>query len=161
MFVLGVGAAFSTAFGRGDDRTLQAAGLFEAAMSSLFHERLLRRPGRVPRGERHAECTRRRAASDTSPGHRFCSDKVTLVPDDFDPTAMIERFRARAVAVRSRGIPPIEGPERQRFVEQAQLDFMDYAMLGDAEASLADGILTLRIDLRPQTPDGDGGNQPP
>jgi hypothetical protein len=84
-----------------------------------------------------------------------------LVPDDFDPTAMIERFRARAVAVRSRGIPPIEGPERQRFVEQAQLDFMDYAMLGDAEASLADGILTLRIDLRPQAPDGDGGNQPP
>ena len=26
---------------------------------------------------------------------------------------------------------------------------MDYAMLADAEASLADGILTLRIDLRP------------
>jgi hypothetical protein len=83
------------------------------------------------------------------------------VPDDFDPTAMIERFRARAVAVRGRGIPPIEGPERQRFVEQAQLDFMDYAMLGDAEASLAEGILTLRIDLRPPGTDGGGGNQPP
>jgi hypothetical protein len=71
------------------------------------------------------------------------------VPDDFDPDAMVERFRLRAEAVRSRGLPPVEGPERQRFKEQAQADYMDYAMLADAEASLADGILTLRIDLRP------------
>ena len=62
---------------------------------------------------------------------------------------MISRFRDRAKAVRERGLPPVEGPERQRFREQAQTDFMDYAMLGDAEASLEDGILTLRIDLRP------------
>ena len=46
-------------------------------------------------------------------------------------------------------MPPIEGPERQRFREQAQQDFTDYAMIGDAEAELVDGILTLRIDLRP------------
>jgi hypothetical protein len=81
-----------------------------------------------------------------------------MVPDDFDPSAMIERFRARAVAVRSRGIPPIEGPERQRFVEQAQLDYMDYAMLGDAQPTLADGILTLRIDLRPAEAGAAGGD---
>ena len=53
-------------------------------------------------------------------------------------------------------MPPIEGPERQRFREQAQQDFADYAMLGDAEVELADGILTLRIDLRP--PDERGGD---
>ena len=70
--------------------------------------------------------------------------------EEFDPAAMVERFRARAAAVRSRGLPPIEGPERKRFAEQAQLDFMDYAMLGDAEAVLENGILTLRVDLRPQ-----------
>ncbi len=63
---------------------------------------------------------------------------------------MISRFRDRAKAVRERGVPPVEGPERQRFREQAQRDFMDYAMLGDAEATLEDGILTLRIDLRPR-----------
>lgn len=62
---------------------------------------------------------------------------------------MIERFRQRARAVRNRGIPPIEGPERRRFIQQAQLDFQDFAMIGDAEVSLDDGILTLRIDLRP------------
>ena len=61
----------------------------------------------------------------------------------FDPQEMVARFRARAEAVRTRGMPPIEGPERQRFREQAQQDFADYAMVGDAEAELVDGILTL------------------
>jgi hypothetical protein len=74
------------------------------------------------------------------------------MPDQFDPQAMVERFRARADAVKSRGLPPIEGPDRERFKKQAQADFMDFAMLGDAEPSIDDGILTLRIDLRP-TPD--------
>ena len=78
------------------------------------------------------------------------------VTDGFDPQAMIERFQARANAVRTRGLPPVEGPERARFKEQAQVDFMDYAMLGDAEGELVDGVLTLRIDLRPRD-DGAGG----
>lgn len=69
--------------------------------------------------------------------------------DDFDVQAMIERFRERAKTVRSRGIPPVEGPERRRFIEQAKVDYLDYAMLGDAEGSLEDGVLTLRVDLRP------------
>jgi hypothetical protein len=71
------------------------------------------------------------------------------VPDEFDPQAMTRRFRERATAVRSRGVPPIEGAERKRFIEQAQLDYMDFAMIGDAEAALLDGVLTLRVDLRP------------
>ena len=68
---------------------------------------------------------------------------------------MVSRFRARAEAVRSRGLPPVEGPDRQRFKEQAQVDFMDFAMLGDAEASIERGILTFRIDLRPAAPPTD------
>lgn len=74
---------------------------------------------------------------------------------EFDPQEMVRRFRDRAEAVRTRGMPPIEGPERARFREQAQRDFSDFAMIGDAEAELVDGILTLRIDLRPR----DGSNQ--
>jgi hypothetical protein len=35
------------------------------------------------------------------------------------------------------------------ILRQMQLDFQDFAMLGDAAGSLEDGILTLRIDLRP------------
>ena len=69
--------------------------------------------------------------------------------DQFDPDAMVERFRTRADAVRSRGLPPVEGPDRERFKKQAQADFMDFAMIGDALPSIEDGVLTLRIDLRP------------
>ncbi len=71
------------------------------------------------------------------------------MPDEFDPQAMVDRFRARADAVRSRGLPPVEGPDRARFKQQAQADFMDFAMLGDAVATIEDGVLTLRVDLRP------------
>ncbi len=63
--------------------------------------------------------------------------------------AMTARFRSRAAAVRRRGVPPVEGDERRRIMEQMQLDYMDFAILGDAEGSLDDGVLSLRIDLRP------------
>ena len=67
--------------------------------------------------------------------------------DTLDVDAMIQRFRDRAHAVRERPLPPIAGAERQRFIEQAELDHLDYAIIGDATWSLEDGVLTLRIDL--------------
>jgi len=67
----------------------------------------------------------------------------------FDPAAMIERFRERAASVKRRPLPPVAGEERQHFLAQAQVDFQDFAMLGDATATIEDGILTLRVDLRP------------
>jgi hypothetical protein len=70
--------------------------------------------------------------------------------DELDVDAMIERFRNRATAVRSRPLPPIAGEERTAFIRQAQLDFQDFAIIGDAAAALDDGILTLTIDLRPK-----------
>jgi hypothetical protein len=69
---------------------------------------------------------------------------------EFSPQEMVERFRDRAASVKRRPLPPVAGEERQQFVRQAQLDFQDFAMIGDAEATLEDGVLTLRIDLRPQ-----------
>ena len=71
------------------------------------------------------------------------------MPEIFDSDAMINRFKSRAAAVRRRGVPPVEGVERQMIMEQMQLDYMDFAILGDAQAALEDGILTLTIDLRP------------
>ncbi len=65
---------------------------------------------------------------------------------------MIKRFQARARAVRQRGVPPLEGPERKRFIDQARIDFQDYAIIGDARGRIEDGVLTLTVDLRP--PDG-------
>jgi hypothetical protein len=69
--------------------------------------------------------------------------------DAFDPNEMVLRFRERAEAVKRRGLPPVEGPDRARFLEAAKLDFQDFAMLGDATATLEEGILRLEIDLRP------------
>jgi hypothetical protein len=71
------------------------------------------------------------------------------VATSFDPNDMVRRFQERAEAVRKRGLPPVEGPERLRFIEAARLDFQDYAMIGDATVAIEDGILHLRIDLRP------------
>ena len=73
--------------------------------------------------------------------------------DDFDPNEMVERFSERAAAVKKRNLPPVGGDERALFIAQAQTDFRDFAMIGDAEVDLADGILTLRIDLRPESGD--------
>jgi hypothetical protein len=67
--------------------------------------------------------------------------------DELDVDAMLQRFRDRAAAVKGRPLPPVAGSERQRFVEQAQLDFQDYAIIGDATWELVDGVLTLRVDL--------------
>ena len=69
--------------------------------------------------------------------------------EEFDAEAMIARFRERAQAVKNRPLPPVAGPDKKRFLERAQVDYMDFAMLGDATASLEGGILSLRIDLRP------------
>jgi hypothetical protein len=73
--------------------------------------------------------------------------------DELDVDAMIARFRERAQAVRNRPLPPVAGPEKKRFIERAQTDFQDFAMIGDAAGTLEDGILTLRIDLRPRPED--------
>lgn len=67
-----------------------------------------------------------------------------------DIEAMLGRFRERAASVKRRPLPPVAGEERARFIEQAKADFQDFAIIGDADATLDDGILTLRIDLRPQ-----------
>ncbi len=70
----------------------------------------------------------------------------------FDPNEMIARYKERSAAVRRRPLPPVAGEERQHFIEQMQVDFQDFAIIGDAEASIEEGVLVLRVDLRPQEP---------
>jgi hypothetical protein len=70
--------------------------------------------------------------------------------DDLDVNAMLQRFRERANAVKERQLPPVAGAERQRFIEQAELDYMDFAIVADATWTFDDGVLTLQVDLRPQ-----------
>lgn len=69
--------------------------------------------------------------------------------DELNVEAMITRFRERAEAVRNRPLPPVGGEERALFIRRAQEDFQDFAIIGDATAAIEDGILVLRVDLRP------------
>lgn len=74
--------------------------------------------------------------------------------DSLDVDAMIQRFRERALAVKKRPLPPVAGAERAHFVQQAQTDYMDFAIIGDATAAIEDGVLVLRVDLRPESARG-------
>jgi len=67
----------------------------------------------------------------------------------FDVDEMLSRFRERAAAVKKRPLPPVAGQERQAFLTQANTDFQDFAIIGDASGTIEDGILVLRVDLRP------------
>ena len=64
-----------------------------------------------------------------------------------DVDEFLARFRDRADAVQSRGVPPLEGEARRTFVAQSELDFMDYALVGRATWSVEEGNLVLRIAL--------------
>ncbi len=75
--------------------------------------------------------------------------------EELDVDAMIARFQERARAVQRRDMPPVGGAERAQFLRQAQVDFQDYAIIGDAQGELVDGVLVLRVDLRPATEGGD------
>ena len=66
---------------------------------------------------------------------------------DFDIDAMIERFRGRAQAVRDRPLPPVAGDERQKFINQAQTDYTDFALVANASWSVEDEELILKIPL--------------
>ena len=65
----------------------------------------------------------------------------------FDVDAMLERFRGRAEAVRERPLPPVAGEGRRAFIEQAELDYTDFSLVGGAAWSVEDGHLVLRIPL--------------
>ena len=69
---------------------------------------------------------------------------------DFDIDAMIERFRGRAQVVKDRPLPPVAGEERQKFINQAQIDYTDFALLANSSWSVEDEQLILKIPLGPQ-----------
>jgi hypothetical protein len=73
--------------------------------------------------------------------------------DTLDVEAMIQRFRDRAHAVRNRTLPPVAGEERMQFIRQAEIDYQDFAIVGDAQGTIEDGVLVLRVDLRHKDPD--------
>jgi hypothetical protein len=39
-----------------------------------------------------------------------------------------------------------------QFIRQAEIDYQDFAIVGDAQGTIEDGMLVLRVDLRPKDP---------
>ena len=83
---------------------------------------------------------------------------VHCMGDTFDVDAMVNRFRERATAVRSRGMPPLEGADRvSARVELVSGPRDKYFPLSESRAmarALPDGRLTVtstldHVDLRP------------
>ncbi len=66
---------------------------------------------------------------------------------EFDVDAMIQRFAERAEAVRSRPLPPVAGSERQKFIQQAEEDHIDFSLVANAAWAVEEGQLVLRIPL--------------
>ena len=66
--------------------------------------------------------------------------------DELDVDAMLDRFRNRAQAVRQ-AVAAGGRPPGEQFLAQAQLDFQDFAIVGDATWEFADGDPLLRVDL--------------
>lgn len=66
----------------------------------------------------------------------------------FDVDAMLERYKKRASAVRERPLPPVAGEERRKFVEQAETDYTDYALVANATWEIDDTYLVLKIPLQ-------------
>ena len=66
----------------------------------------------------------------------------------FDVDAFVGRFQKRAEAVKERGVPPVAGDERRLFIEQAELDYLDYSLVGSAKWKVDEDCLVLRIPLK-------------
>ena len=66
---------------------------------------------------------------------------------EFDVDAMIQRFQDRATVVKERPLPPVAGVERQKFIEQAQTDYTDFALVAKSTWSVEENKLVLRIPL--------------
>lgn len=66
----------------------------------------------------------------------------------FDVDAMIKRYSERAQAVQDRPLPPVAGEDRRRFIEQAEIDYTDFALVASASWELDDSHLVLRIPLQ-------------
>ena len=64
-------------------------------------------------------------------------------------SAVVYQIYPRSFAGSGGRVGTLEGADRKRFVERMQLDYQDFAMLGDAEGAVEDGFLVLRVDLRP------------
>jgi len=65
----------------------------------------------------------------------------------FNTEEFISRFKDRAEAVSKRGIPPVGGEDRNAFIKQAELDFLDFSLIASSEIDISEEHILLKIKI--------------
>ena len=60
---------------------------------------------------------------------------------------LLDRYKERAEAVKSRSIPPVGGDDRMAFVKQAEIDYQDFMIIADSEVEITEEYLILKFKL--------------
>ena len=65
----------------------------------------------------------------------------------FNVDAFLNRYKARAEAVKKRSIPPVGGDDRMAFIKQAESDYQDFMMIADSEIEVTEEYLIFKYKL--------------
>ena len=71
--------------------------------------------------------------------------------ETFNTDNFLSRFKERADAVKKRSIPPVAGDDRNAFIKQAELDYLDFSLVANSEIEITSDSLIFKIELSPAT----------
>ena len=71
--------------------------------------------------------------------------------DTFNTDNFLTRFEERAAAVKKRSIPPVGGDDRNAFIKQAEIDYIDFSLVANSEIEITKDAMILKIELNPST----------
>ena len=71
--------------------------------------------------------------------------------DTFNTDNFLSRFEERAAAVKKRSIPPVGGDDRNAFIKQAEIDYIDFSLVANSEIEITKDAMILKIELNPST----------
>ena len=71
--------------------------------------------------------------------------------ETFNTDNFLSRFKERADAVKKRSIPPVGGDDRNAFIKQAELDYLDFSLVANSEIEITSDSLIFKIELSPET----------
>ena len=67
--------------------------------------------------------------------------------ETFNTDNFLSRFKERADAVKKRSIPPVAGDDRNAFIKQAELDYLDFSLVANSEIEITSDNLIFKIEL--------------
>lgn len=65
--------------------------------------------------------------------------------DSFNTDDFLTRYKERAEAVKKRSIPPVGGEDRVAFINQAEIDYLDFSLIASSIIEVSDTEIILKI----------------